>query len=151
MAITTSQQAQAGLAQARQHINELDQQIAALLAERFETVDEIARLKKAAQVPVKNQAREAQVLDQVLMRSAQTNWHHMRARFLSRSWQNRVLIKIKKSMPQLRRKTNGLHDRRGITWPTINRDFNWRASRVTFGYRRDQPSFSCPARRLWSW
>lgn len=46
MAITTSQQAQAGLAQARQHINELDQQIAALLAERFETVDEIARLKK---------------------------------------------------------------------------------------------------------
>jgi chorismate mutase len=62
---TTQKQAQAGLAQARQHINELDQQIAALLAERFETVDEIARLKKAAQVPVKNQAREAQVLDQV--------------------------------------------------------------------------------------
>lgn len=62
---STQQQAQAGLAQARQHINALDQQIAALLAERFETVDEIARLKQAAQVPVKNQAREAQVLDQV--------------------------------------------------------------------------------------
>lgn len=65
MAVNAQQEAQAGLAQARKHINELDQQIATLLAERFETVDEIARLKQAAQVPVKNQAREAQVLDQV--------------------------------------------------------------------------------------
>ena len=65
MAVNSTQQAQAGLVQARKKINAIDHQIATLLAKRFETVDEIARLKQAAQVPVKNQAREAQVLDQV--------------------------------------------------------------------------------------
>ncbi|WP_407895472.1 chorismate mutase [Lacticaseibacillus sp. N501-2] len=59
------QQAQAGLAHEREQINAIDQQIAALLAKRFETVDRIAQLKQTAGVPVKNLDREAQVLDSV--------------------------------------------------------------------------------------
>ncbi|WP_461215343.1 chorismate mutase [Lacticaseibacillus sp. GG6-2] len=63
--IAAWQRAQAGLAEEREQINQIDAQIAKLIATRFATVEHIAELKKSAAVPVLNADREAQVLDHV--------------------------------------------------------------------------------------
>ena len=56
---------QPDLTQAREAINQIDAELARLLAQRFEAVTQIAECKKDAGLPVLNSAREAQVLAQV--------------------------------------------------------------------------------------
>lgn len=53
------------LANERARINALDSEIARLIAERFEAVNQIAALKQKAALPVLNASREQEVLDGV--------------------------------------------------------------------------------------
>jgi len=53
------------IAAQRAKIDELDKSISALLLERFEAVREIGRQKSKAQIPVKNSAREDEVIANV--------------------------------------------------------------------------------------
>ena len=54
------------LARCRVKIDMLDRQIAGLLAERFAVSDEIGRYKAENELPVRNAAREAEVLASAL-------------------------------------------------------------------------------------
>ena len=57
------------LARCRVKIDALDRQIAALLAERFAVSDEIGRYKAENDLPVRNAAREAEVLASARMQA----------------------------------------------------------------------------------
>lgn len=56
---------QGELAAARQKINQLDDQIVHLLAQRFDAVTKVNEAKLAADLPVMDHGREDQVLDRV--------------------------------------------------------------------------------------
>lgn len=53
------------LAAARQQINDIDDQIVALLTKRFEAVTQVNEAKRVAHLPVMDHSREDQVLDRV--------------------------------------------------------------------------------------
>lgn len=53
------------LTAARQQINDIDDQIVSLLAQRFEAVTKVNEAKAAANLPIMDHSREDQVLDRV--------------------------------------------------------------------------------------
>ncbi|GAX01524.1 chorismate mutase [Secundilactobacillus silagei] len=53
------------LTAARQQINDIDDQLVRLLAQRFEAVTKVNEAKKTANLPIMDHGREDQVLDRV--------------------------------------------------------------------------------------
>lgn len=61
----TREAAYSALAMCRERIDEVDRRILALLNERTQTVEEIGRIKQAAQLPVYEPRREDQVFQNI--------------------------------------------------------------------------------------
>ncbi|MTV82862.1 chorismate mutase [Lactobacillus sp. CRM56-3] len=63
------------LAAARQQINQIDDQIVKLLAQRFDAVTKVNEAKQSADLPVMDQGREDQVLDRVTNKDPNPETH----------------------------------------------------------------------------